>query len=55
MLDPLRLLDRFSAGGHGLIEMAKMLEREAEVRQRRRARVLAENVSELSVLGPING
>jgi hypothetical protein len=33
--------------------MAQMLKREAEVRQRRRARVLTENVGELSVFGAI--
>ena len=32
-----------------------MLEGEAEVRQRRRARMLAEHVSELVVLGAIHG
>jgi hypothetical protein len=55
MLNLLRLLDCFPAGRHRLIEMAQMLEGEAEVRQRRRARVLAENVGELSVLGAIYG
>jgi hypothetical protein len=45
---------RFASRCHGLIEMAEMLKSEAEMRERRRARVLAENVGELVVLGPIH-
>src|SRR2546426_4731420 len=55
MLDPLRLADRLPTGSHGLIEMTEMLQAEAEMRQRGRARMLAENIGELVVLGPVHG
>ena len=55
MLDALGLRDRLPPGRHGLVEMAKMLLGEAEMRQPGRAWVLTEFVSESVVLGPIHG